>query len=223
MKIETCNKCGDEVMKDRKLDNNIWSCPNCGLEEYQSQNSPTNEVNKDSDKSKHFLNKEQTVVLTLSKGTATIEGHGKIDKELWDNLKSELNLKKYIIEIKENVQLPDDCSSLFECFGKEIIIHPNIDISNVKTMRQMFFDAKLANPDTSNWDTSNVTDMGAMFCSATSANPDTSKWDTSNVTNMEFMFSCATSANPDTSNWNVAKVEDMGGMFYGSAYTGKSL
>ena len=36
---ETCNKCGDEVMKDRKLDNNVWNCPNCGLEEYQSAGS----------------------------------------------------------------------------------------------------------------------------------------------------------------------------------------
>ena len=36
MPKETCNKCGNEVMKDRKLDNNVWNCPNCGLEEYLS-------------------------------------------------------------------------------------------------------------------------------------------------------------------------------------------
>ena len=33
---ETCNKCGNEVIEDRKLDNTIWRCPNCGLEEYLS-------------------------------------------------------------------------------------------------------------------------------------------------------------------------------------------
>ena len=33
---ETCNKCGNEVIEDRKLDNTIWRCPNCGLEEYSS-------------------------------------------------------------------------------------------------------------------------------------------------------------------------------------------
>ena len=33
---ETCNKCGKEVIEDRKLDNTIWRCPNCGLEEYIS-------------------------------------------------------------------------------------------------------------------------------------------------------------------------------------------
>ena len=36
---ETCNKCGSEVIEDRKLDDRVWNCPNCGLEEYQSQNS----------------------------------------------------------------------------------------------------------------------------------------------------------------------------------------
>ena len=36
MKKETCNKCGNEVIEDKKLDNNVWNCPNCGLEEYSS-------------------------------------------------------------------------------------------------------------------------------------------------------------------------------------------
>ena len=39
MKIETCNKCGEEVIKDRKLDSNIWNCPSCGLEEYETEHS----------------------------------------------------------------------------------------------------------------------------------------------------------------------------------------
>ena len=30
MQKEICNKCGNEVINDRKLDNNIWNCPNCG-------------------------------------------------------------------------------------------------------------------------------------------------------------------------------------------------
>ena len=33
---ETCNKCGNEVIEDRKLDSKVWNCPNCGLEEYSS-------------------------------------------------------------------------------------------------------------------------------------------------------------------------------------------
>ena len=37
MRNEICNKCGKEVIEDRKLDNTIWRCPDCGLEEYLSK------------------------------------------------------------------------------------------------------------------------------------------------------------------------------------------
>ena len=45
---EMCNKCRNEVIEDRKLDNTVWNCPNCGLEEYQSVNILTEETNKKS-------------------------------------------------------------------------------------------------------------------------------------------------------------------------------
>ena len=44
---EICNKCGNEVIEDRKLDNTIWSCPNCGLEEYYFADNLTEETNKE--------------------------------------------------------------------------------------------------------------------------------------------------------------------------------
>ena len=44
---EICKKCGNEVIEDRKLSNGIWDCPNCGLEEYQSEGSLTEETNKE--------------------------------------------------------------------------------------------------------------------------------------------------------------------------------
>ena len=43
---ETCNKCGEEVIEDRKLDNNVWNCPSCGLEDYQSRHISKEEANK---------------------------------------------------------------------------------------------------------------------------------------------------------------------------------
>ena len=52
---ETCNKCGSEVIGDRKLDNNIWDCPNCGLEAYQSADSSVNEVDKELN-TFHYIN-----------------------------------------------------------------------------------------------------------------------------------------------------------------------
>ncbi len=90
------------------------------------------------------------------------------------------------------------------------------DLSNVTSMRDMFRDASLVNPDTSNWNTSAVTNMSFMFSNATSANPDVSNWDTSSVINMQGMFSGATSANPDTSNWATSSVTSMLGMFRGA-------
>ena len=45
---ETCNKCGKEVIESKKLDSNVWNCPNCGLEEYQSVSNSTEEINKES-------------------------------------------------------------------------------------------------------------------------------------------------------------------------------
>ena len=39
---ETCNKCGSEVINDRKLNSIVWNCPNCGLEEYKSVDNSVN-------------------------------------------------------------------------------------------------------------------------------------------------------------------------------------
>ena len=44
---ETYNKCENEVIKDRKLSNNVRNCPNWGLEEYQSVDSLVNKVDKE--------------------------------------------------------------------------------------------------------------------------------------------------------------------------------
>ena len=87
------------------------------------------------------------------------------------------------------------------------------DTSNVTSMAHLFAGAEVAVPDTSGWDTSNVTDMRNMFNEASSADPDTSGWTTSNVTNMRAMFASATAANPDTSGWDTESVTNMSVMF----------
>ena len=208
-----CEKCEKELDPKTIVANNVYSCQKCGLvEAIQSKNNSINEVNKE-DLSKYYLNEEQTVFLSLSEETATIEGNGKINNELWNNLKKELNLKEYSIEIKEGIQLPDNCFEMFDGFKKELSIHPNIDTSNVESMDYMFCNTKLANPDVSNWDTSKVKSMYGMFERAASANPDTSNWDVSNVKNMSCMFRDAPRANPNTTNWNTSKVKNMSDMF----------
>jgi surface protein len=88
------------------------------------------------------------------------------------------------------------------------------NLSSVTSMRLMFFNTILANPDVSNWDVSNVTDMDGMFNSASIANPDTSNWNTSSLNSMSSMFRNASIANPDVSNWDVSNVNRVGSMFF---------
>ncbi len=52
---ETCIKCGNEVIKDKKLENNVWNCPSCGLEDYQSRHISKEEANKESN-TFHYIN-----------------------------------------------------------------------------------------------------------------------------------------------------------------------
>ena len=39
MIIEVCRKCRQRIDDDKKLDENIWNCPTCGLEEYETEHS----------------------------------------------------------------------------------------------------------------------------------------------------------------------------------------
>jgi len=107
-------------------------------------------------------------------------------------------------------------SAFAGCSNLEIPATDTPDLSGVRNMRYMFFEAALANPDTSGWDTSSVTDMNMMFSGAASANPDTSGWDTSSVKYMISMFEGAIAANPDTSGWNTSAVTRMDYMFAGA-------
>ena len=93
------------------------------------------------------------------------------------------------------------------------------DVSNVKSMRHMFYECdKLESiGDISKWDVSKVTDMNRMFLGCKSFNQDISNWDVSNVTDMGYMFCSCKSFNQDISCWNVSNVTDMHCMFFGCA------
>jgi surface protein len=70
---------------------------------------------------------------------------------------------------------------------------------NDSDMNGLFFDVCFStfNQDISKWDVSNVKDMSWMFYDADSFNQDISKWDVSNVKDMSFMFYDAESFNQD--------------------------
>ena len=85
------------------------------------------------------------------------------------------------------------------------------DVSNVKSMRQMFCWCKELKSfgDISNWNVSNVTDMNHMFFRCKYFNQDISKWDVSSVTDMNGMFCGCKSFNQDLSNWDVSNLNHL--------------
>ena len=90
------------------------------------------------------------------------------------------------------------------------------DVSNIKSMRNMFFmctELKSVG-DISKWNVSKVTNMSGMFHSCKYFNQDISSWDVSNVTAMEFMFKNCYSFNQDISDWNISKVMYKYNTFY---------
>ena len=90
------------------------------------------------------------------------------------------------------------------------------DVSNIKSMRGMFFMCKELKSvgDISYWDVSNVTNMAYMFTGCANLNQDISRWSVSLVTNMSYMFCNCENFNQNISSWDVSKVTDMCSMFY---------
>ena len=125
------------------------------------------------------------------------------------------NCSKIVFDTS-GISLPKDSSHLFSNFGGEVEGCQNLKTDNVMNMSGMFYEAKLANPNVSNWNTANVTDMKNMFFGAAAATPDVSGWDVSNVTTMYYMFCKATAADPNVTDWKVSNVTDMHGMFDGA-------
>ena len=108
--------------------------------------------------------------------------------------------------------------------------HINIsdwDVSNIKSMRSMFYGCEEleSTGDLSNWDVSNVTNMWSMFfrCEKLESVGDISNWDVSSVTNMGYMFSFCESFNKNISSWDVSSVTNMDFMFYSCKKFNKDL
>ena len=102
-------------------------------------------------------------------------------------------------------------------YGKQIEIgNVKIDdwnVSNVRSMRNMFLKCSTFNYDISNWDVSRVSDMSGMFYGCKEFNQDISKWNVSKVEIMDDMFNGCKKFNQDISKWNVSKVISMERMF----------
>ncbi|WP_395373791.1 BspA family leucine-rich repeat surface protein [Marinicella sp. W31] len=148
-----------------------------------------------------------------------------------------------VVELKQwGTHQWSDMNIMFTfCMNMVVTASDSPDLLNVKNMSSMFFHARIANvdvsnwnvsgvermsfmfanttgwtPDVSNWDVSQVIEMGGMFQRASAVGLDVSEWDVSSVRNMSRMFFRASRANPNVSNWNVSEVTDMREMFRGA-------
>ena len=89
------------------------------------------------------------------------------------------------------------------------------DVSNVTTMKRMFFLTMNFNQPIGNWDVSNVTDMNAMFQTAQAFNQPIGDWDVSNLVDAGSMFDRNTKFHQDIGNWNFESLKSMRCMFCG--------
>ena len=104
--------------------------------------------------------------------------------------------------------------------GASNVVYNAVDtpvLSDVTTMKYMFYDASSFDGDLSGWNVSHVRDMSGVFWGASSFDGDLSGWDVSGVTNMKRMLSDASSFNGDISEWDVSHVRDMAAMFFGAS------
>ena len=112
----------------------------------------------------------------------------------------------------------DKSEGIFEYTKFKYIDISDWDVSNIKSMEDMFFMCKELKSvgDISNWDVSNVTTMSDMFdrCKELESTGDLSNWDVSNVTNMGYMFAYCKKFNQDLSKWDVSKVTNIISSFY---------
>jgi surface protein len=88
------------------------------------------------------------------------------------------------------------------------------NLSNVKDMYRMFYNAEQFNQNISQWNVSSVKDMNSMFYNARQFNQDIGDWNVSLVEDMQFMFKLAKSFNQDIGDWNVSSVKRMRKIFY---------
>ena len=98
----------------------------------------------------------------------------------------------------------------------------NIDVSNLDSFcgkydTGMFECTRFKYIDISDWDVSNIKSMRGMFfmCKELKSVGDISEWDVSNVTSMTSMFDGCILFNQDLSKWNVSKVRWYSYMFDG--------
>jgi len=103
-----------------------------------------------------------------------------------------------------------DCTFMFvTCVNLICNATDNADMSQCKSMREMFYNANIFNGDISGWNVSSLLNMGRMFARAYAFNQDIGAWNISNVNNMSETFFRAYAFNQDIGAWNTSNVTTM--------------
>ena len=87
------------------------------------------------------------------------------------------------------------------------------DVSQMTSMKHVFYWKDWFNEPIGDWDVSNVKDFSWTFAAAKSFNQDISRWDTGSATTMAMMFHVAEKLAGDVSDWDVSNVRDFNNIF----------
>ena len=132
----------------------------------------------------------------------------------YGNVTNENNFKLISIDQWGDIEWNSMASAFIGCVNLTGKFSDTPNLSNVRDMSSMFYNAVSFNQNIANWNVSHVINMYSMFSGANSFNQDISAWNVSNVTNMSYMFSKAESFNQSIGTWNVSKVINMNSMFF---------
>lgn len=99
-----------------------------------------------------------------------------------------------------------------ECTAFNGIVN-NWDISTITDISGLFAEAFIFNRPLDGWNTINVTDMSWTFHRARQFNEPLDNWNTASVNTLEYSFSEAGSFNQNINNWDVTQVTNMSGTF----------
>ena len=132
----------------------------------------------------------------------------------WDNENGERELD-WLVDVLQfkNNQLKNAQNAFYYMPAAQLTALPDLDTSNLTSMRSMFDEAKAFNQPLDTFDTSNVTNMHTMFNYAEAFNQPIEHFDTSSLTGVHMLFDGANAFNQPLNNWDTSKVTNMYTMF----------
>ena len=150
-----------------------------------------------------------------SAGIYTVSIYGDFPRIKYSNW-SFSTLPRRLLSIEQwgNIQWQSMEEAFYGCQNLVINATDAPNLSQVTSMKRMFFNTHKLNQSINHWDTSNVIDMSEMFNSAMAFNQPLDNWDTSNVVDMSSMFERTNVFNQSIGNWNVSNVINMSKMFH---------